>query len=811
MIMLQANGQNIITSTHDQVVNIIVKSGKKLHLKVVTPTVKPAGLSKAQDSPRTVKKQQTVSSPVQKAPQKPVAPPQVTKGGLPNDTHKSSVPRKPPPPPQLEQNNDSIKSPPAASVQINMHQNTAVKHKLTKANTIDEYTSSKQQTAKLTRQLSEEPVRPPSQFAAPTKTYEESSRNSIESEDLSPFAIAVKKASQEREQRISTNQPRMSATVKNETITEEKESTPPTVIQQGNNPITSPLAKIANKAINDDKESSSNLEQADSSDFSTSTQKTEAKEKLPISKLIKRFSGEDFPALEDETTQLAPTKVEKTATNFDQQQLSKVSNSSSELPSMMKKNLSSTKTNKTFEGEKTEDGTYNWRNILRTVPKSATISKDTTPHTGEEFVPSEQITSNSSVPEKATNRQIQGSPITTKTSKTSLLAKKFERNSIIKAENMIPPKITDEESKNTVTGSSGSITKHQQEDTGPITIHASSPVLPKVPNESDSQGTTSPLETASTCSSPKTEEQPLRRQSALVMVEETDFSKFPNQYRSSFSVDSDYWNSPEHTALLSVSENTTNTDDESVENEVFPPPLDLPELDLLPPPMLSDDEDLSVAIEDLPPPDTLLPPEIGFLDQLHNLPPPLDLPDTDILPAPDNMFDMNISDLPSPSQLPPPMEDFSDGEISFSGPIPEPVSNQLELPLTEPKPNAVLDDYDGLSHEVQDIITPPEMLPPPAPLSDSELENLPTDMITNDIPSVTEPLYKDNDADGTILPPPEITSLNTSNLPPPMTEDQHETETISEVPLADNQLKPQDENTVQVIHTFHQIAKQWHI
>jgi len=937
IIVLQANGQNIITSTHDEVVNIIVKSGKKLHLKVVTPTVKPAGLSKAQDSPRTFKKQQTVSSPTspaQKIPLKPAALPQVIKGQLPNATQTTAVPRKPPPPPQLAQNSNSIVSPPAAPNQVTTQQNMAVnKHKLTKANTVDEYARCKQQTAKLTRQLSEEPVRPPSQFAAPVKICEEPNRNSVGSEDLSPFASALKKASFEREQRISNNQPRMSATVKNENITdipEEKDCTPPAITQQGlvsNNPITSPLAKAPIKAINDDQESSSNLELADSADFTTTskTQKTEVvKEKLPISNLIKRFSGEDLPALEDEATQLAPTKVEKTDTNFDQQQLSKVSSSSSALPPMMKKSLSSTKANKTFEGEKAEDGTYNWRNILRSVPKAATILKDTT--TGEQSVP---IATNASVPEKATNRQMQGSPITTKTSKTSLLAKKFERNSMIKAENMMTLKKTDEVSKKTLTGLPGSLTKYQQEkqeDVDPITVCNSSPVLPQVSapsNNSASHSTTLPLETAP--SSIKTEEQPLRRQSALVMVEETDFSKLVNQYtRSSFSVDSDYWNSPEHKNHPIVSENTTNTGveaDESVENEVFLTPLDLPELDILPPPMLSDDEDLSLAIEDLPPPDTLLPPEIGYLDQLHDLPPPLDFPDTDVLqsgetsplPAPDSMFDMNVSDLPSPSQLPSPMEDFSNGEVSFSSPIPEPVSNQLELPLTESEPNATsADDYNGLSHEPQDI-TSPEMLPPPAPLSDSELENLPnntvtsdaplapemlpppaplsdsesesdtvtsnvpsasemlsppaplsdsesesnivtsnvpsapetlpppaplsdsesesdivtsnvssapvmlpppapqsdsevnklpTSTVTSDVPSealLTEPLHKDNSADGTLLPPPEITSLNTSDLLPPMKDDQNET---SEVSLADTQLKSLDEEALQVSHIF---------
>ena len=849
--MLQANGQNIITSTHDEVVNIIVKSGKKLHLKVVTPTVKPAGLSKAQDSPRTLKKQQIISSPTspaQKTPQKPAALPQVIKGQLPNATQTTAVIRKPPPPPQLAQNSNSIVSPPAAPNQVTNQQNMAVnKHKLTKANTVDEFARSKQQTAKLTRQLSEEPVRPPSQFAAPVKICEEPNRNSVGSEDLSPFASALKKASLEREQRISTNQPRMSAAVKNENITdipEEKECTPPAITQQGlvsNNPITSPLAKAPIKAINDDQESSSKLESADFTTTSKTLKTEVVKEKLPISKLIKRFSGVDFPVLEDEATQLAPTKVEKTDTNFDQQQLSKVSNSSS---AMMKTSLPSTKANKTFEGEKAEDGTYNWRNILRSVPKAAAILKDTTLTTGEQSVPSENIATNASVPEKATNRQMQGSPITTKTSKTSLLAKKFERNSMIKAENMMTSKKTDEVSKKTLPGLHGSLTKYQQqeeqEDVDPKTVSNSSSVLPQVSapsNNSASHSATLPLETDP--SSIKTEEQPLRRQSALVMVEETDFSKLANQYtRSSFSVDSDYWNSPEHKSHPIISENTTNTGveaDESVENKVFPTPLDLPELDLLPPPMLSDDEDLSLAIEDLPPPDTLLPPEISFLDQLDDLPPPLDFPDTDFLlqsgetsplPAPDNMFDMNVSDLPSPSQLPPPMEDFSNGEVSFSIPTPEPVSNQLELPLTESEPNATsADDYNGLSHESQDN-TPSEMLPPPAPLSDSESdivtsnvpsapemlplpaplsdsEVMPTGTVTSDVPSealLTEPMHKDNNADGTLLPPPEITALNTSDLPPPMKDDQNET---SEVPLADIQLKLLDEEALQVSHAFY--------
>jgi len=792
IIALQANGQNIITSTHDQVVDIIMKSGKKLHLKVVTPTVRPAGLPKSQHSPKTLKKQQTVTIPTSLVQKVPAPPSQVPKAELPNDTQKTTVPRKPPPPPSAQNITRTISSPEAPKQQINNPQTMGNdRPKLIKANTTDHSARSMQQTAKLTRQLSEEPVRPPSQFAAPTETSEESNRNSIESDNLSPFEIALKKASLERIQRISTNQPRMSATVKSENITdisEEKEPTPAAVAQEGqvcSNPITSPLV---NKASDSEQKSSSHLESPDSIDFSTSTQKLKSsKENFPISNLIKRFSGEDFPALEDDPTQSTPTKVEKTDTNFDQQQPNKMS-------TVMKKFQSNTKVSKTFVGEKADDGTYNWRNILRNVPKTAAVSKETTPTAGEESVPSED----GSVPEnvKATNRQMQGSPITTNASKTSLLAKKFEQNSMIKTENKMPTKTNNENSKKALTELPGSVPSQQkkQEDATAENMNDLS-LVPASSKDSTSQEiTTSLLET--TPWPTETEEQPIRRQSALVMVEETDFSKLPpNSYdRNSFSVDSDYWNSPEHTSLPSVLEITTNTEVDKAENtEAFPTPFDLPDLDLLPPPMISDEEDnSSLAIEGILAPDTLLPPEIMFLDQLQDLPPPLDFPDADDLqseetsplPAPANM---NVSDLPSPSQLPPPMEDFS-GEVSFSSPLPEPADDQVALPPPEIEPNT--DDRDGLSHEPLDI-TPPEIIPPPAPLSDSELENISLDVSPEGL--LTEPLHKDNSADGTTLPPPEMTSLNTSDLPPPM-EDQTEVDEALLVPPADDQLKPQDKN-----------------
>jgi len=649
-LFLQANGHNIITSTHDEVVNIIVNSGKKLHLKVVTPAVKPTGLSTIRESPKAIKKQKNAATPPQQSslqvshgiPNKPNPPAQVS-----HQETKNSNPVRPPPPPHSSNSTVSVSLPlPQEPVFVfpdvqktvsTEQQNKSIKFPLMKSNTVSDVFKNKPQIGTLAKQFSEENIRPPSQFDSPTAF----SRNSVEDENLSPFAIALRKASKAREERILTNQPRMSTTINkhgHDLLEEEVSVAITTKVQTGGNPITSSTTK-ENK-IDSASSKAESIEVTDSTD-SQGLQKSEdspqiiiLEKRLPVSNLIKKFSDDSQDA-----TRSTPTNMEKTYENLDKQHPSH-----NTVPTNTEmKGKSVTMIAEASEGERADDGTYNWRDNLKSVKSSAV--KSPSPNV-------EYESESTNIHDRAINRQMQGGPFTKKTSKTSLLAKKFEQNSMMKSESIVTKKV--EKASKDLPRSKASTENVKQI---PPSIEEEKPIVPEVKSISNDENSVPPVEQDVTSSAVNS----LRRQSAVVMYEEGDIN-FPNRYeRNSVSVDTDYWKSPEHATTLPAVSEVSNTSDNQIPHKITGIEI-LPEPDILPPPIISTDaEELALSIEDLPLPEFLPPPQIDDFQEFQDLPPPVDFPDSDFsqetpsfdITVPNGTHNTNTLELPSPSQLPP--------------------------------------------------------------------------------------------------------------------------------------------------------------
>ena len=689
-MFIQANGHNIITSTHDQVVNIIVNSGKKLHLKVVTPAVKPTGLSTIQESPKSIKKPKGTSTPPRHSnlhashgiPSKPSAP------------FQSCSDNRSPPSPQ-----DSVfKYPDIQKSESPPTEEHIKKLPLIKANTVSSLQSNSQ--ISMVKQFSEENIRPPSQFDSPIQV----SRNSGDDEGLSPFAKALRNASKAREERILTNQPRMLTTTNKQEhgLSEEEESIGITVHV--------PTDATTKQGSNTDSVSSEAtlITIMDSTDYQEIQQskhslKNEAS-KVPVSSLIKRFS-DDYSDTQ-EATELTHPDVGVTYKNFDKQHPNH-----SMASTYTEKSKSVTMIAKTFEGERTDDGIYNWRNILKSVSKPP-IMKSSIPSVKDE-------NESTNVCERNTNRQMQGNLSTKKTSKTSLLAKKFEQNAMVKSENVITKTVEKATQQNEAL-----IEKVKQTQSSMVEQNS----IPPVESSSVNESVTSPVKKDSKnendTSSVEESAVSFRRESAVVMYDEGEIKLPTNYERNSALVDTDYWKSPEHTtSLLDISELSTSDikvnhfPDKDTGTETLLPE---PELDILPPPIISTDEEFPFSIEDLPLPELLPPAEIDDFTEFQGLPPtPVDFPDfSQDTPSFDitessNICNIDTFELPSPSQFAP-HNGTNDFEfLSLSLLPPHDGADDFELPSP-----SLLPLHDG----ADDFELPsPSLLPPHDGSDDFEL------------------------------------------------------------------------------------------
>ena len=766
-----------------------MNSGKKLHLKVVTPAVKPTGLSTIHESPKAIKKQKSTATPSRHSslhvshgiPNKPNPPSQSSSGSISPQDSVFKFPDQKTEPPPAEQQNNNRKAP------------------LIKASTVSDVLQSKPQTSMPIKQFSEENIRPPSQFDSPARM----STSSPDVENLSPFAEALRKASKAREERILTNQPRMLTTTnkqEHDLPEEEDESigiTPQ--VQPGGNPITSSTTKQESKT-----DTTSVISEAKSINVIDSTDSQEMQQskdspqndvsKLPISSLIKRFSG-DYS-----DTQEAPgsthTDVGKTYKNFDKQHPNQNMASTN-----TEKSKSVTMIAKTFEGEKADDGTYNWRGALKSVSKPPVV-KSSTPNVEDESGESTNVC------ERTTNRQMQGTPVTKKTSKTSLLAKKFEQNAMVRSESIVTKKVEKTLQQNLSEASTEKVKQippsMAEQKSFPlvenslkvisINENATSPLQKEsniengaLPVEKDSDAL--PVEQAAVSSTVKQ----LRRESAVVMYEEGKEGEISLKYeRSSVLVDTDYWKSPEHATSISGTSEVSASNirasqfpDESTVTEILPDP----ELDILPPPILSMDEELALSIEDLPLPEFLPPPEIDDFTEFQDLPPPPgDFPDSDFcqdtpsfditvsnnthntdifeLPSPSQLpphYDTDNFELPSPSQLPPqlpPHDDTDDFELPSPSQLsPHDDTDDFELPSpSQLSPHDDTDDFE---------LPSPSQLPPHNDTDDFELPSpsqLPPHDDTDDFglpsPSQLPPLQEgSSDRDDSSLVPDKESAL----------------------------------------------------
>lgn len=596
-----------------------------------------------------------------------------------------------------EQQNSTIRKPP-----------------LTKANTISGVLESPQ-TGMLAKQFSEENVRPPNQFDSPT----EMSRNSVEDENLSSFAIALRKASKEREERILTNQPRMSTTTSRheQNMLSEEPLAVTVQVHTGGNPITSSTMKQENmtETVNDKVESVNATNSTNTHEVQHSKESAQVEifeKKLPVSNLIQRFSGDFNETLE--ATRSTLTSVEKNYKNCDKQHQTASTNTE------MKGNSKSvTMIAKVFEGERADDGTYNWRGILKSVSQ-ASVVKSSIPNTEDEH-------ESTNVYDRGNSRQMQGSPSTRKTTKTSLLAKKFEQNSIVKPESGVTKKV-EKALQQSLPVSEASTEAVKQVSTY-IPEQKSTPPVENgfLKSSLNNENIISPPEEAVVSSAVES----LRRKSAVVMHDECDITL---QYeRNSLVEDNDYWNLPEHTTNLPIlSEAPSDAGISELPNETTSTViLPEPELDILPPPITSTDEELALSIENLALPEILPPPEIDDFDNFQDLPPPpLDFHDfCQETPSFDigNTHSTDAFELPLPSQLPP-LHHTDD--VDFSSQLP---------PL-----------YDTDNFELPS----PSQLPP---LDHTDNVELPSQLPDVDLSSQLPPLY---DTDNFELPSP-------SQLPPP--------------------------------------------
>ena len=595
------------------------------------------------------------------------------------------------------------------------------------ANTVD-VSKSAPQTEVFGSQFREENIRLPSQINSPV----EPSRNSVEDENLSPFAIELRKASKAREERILTNQPRMLTTTDRQEHSEPKEEEPVAIRAQAHvdgNPITSSTTKQENKTDTTSGEAES-LKTTDTVDNKEIQGKDSPQnEKVPVTNLIKQFSGELSNT--QEATRLTHTNVEKTYKNLNKQHPShNMVSTNTEM-----KGKSVTMMAKAFEGERADDGTYNWRGSLKSVLKPSLV-ESSTPNVEGENEPTNSL-------ERSTNRQIQDSPLTKQPSKTSLIAKKFEQNIIAKSES-VSSKIAEKQDLSEATTQkmkqvSASMPKQKsiplvEDSSKPISNNenASSPTQ----KDSNNENNTFPVEL----------ELP-RRQSGVVIVEEDGIDFSSGYKRNSVSVDTDYWHSisPEHvTNLPAVSEVSTTDEqgqshDKTTDTEILPGP----ELHILPPPIIPTDEELALSIEDLPLPEFLPPPPIDDFQDLP--PPPIDFPDNDFsqdMPS----FDITISsdakntdmfELPSPSQLPPPHYDLDNFELPSPFQIPSPYdTSNFELPSPpQLPPHSDTDDNFELPSPSQlpplddtgnfELPPPSHLFPPEDGPSDRDDSNLP--------------------------------------------------------------------------------------
>ena len=605
------------------------------------------------------------------------------------------------------------------------------KFPLVKANTVD--VTSASQSEMFGSQFREENIRPPSQFNVPVET----SKNSAEDENLSPFAIELRKASKAREERILTNQPRMLTTTNRQEYNESEEEEPAAIrtqAQVSGNPITSStIIKQENKTdtTSGKVESVSTPNSVDSKEIQQgedSPQNKVSSKKVPVTNLIKQFSGELTNT--QEATRLTHTDVEKTYKNLNKQHPShNMASTNTEM-----KGKSVTMMAKAFEGERADDGTYNWRGSLRSVSKSSVVESSTPNVEGE----NEPTNSH----ERSTNRQIQDSSFTKKPSKTSLIAKKFEQNVIVKSE-IIVSKKTEKQSLPEATTEKMKQAPPLEQKSMPLVQDGSKPI-------SSSENGNSPAEKDS---NNKDDTFPVelelsRRQSGVVIVEE-DGINFPGEYRrNSVSVDADYWNSksPEHvTNLTAVSEISTTgvqgqSHDETTDTEILPEP----ELDILPPPIIPLDEELVLSIEDLPLPEFLPPPEIDDFHEFQDLPPPpTSFPDSDFcqdtpsfdITASNNAENTDTFEVPSPSQLPPPHYGTDDLELPspFQIPSPNDTSNfELPSPPQLPPHDDTDDNFELPSppqlppHDDTDDnfeLPSPSQLPPPDDTGNFELSS----------------------------------------------------------------------------------------
>ena len=638
-------------------------------------------------------------------------PPQQKGTGIPPRRSSSPVthgiPNKPNPPPQVSQvakNSTSVRpstpsqssdgsiSPASPQDSVFKFQKTeplyeeqsksTKKFPLVKANTVD--VSSASQSDMFGSQFREENIRPPSQFNVPV----EISRNSAEDENLSTFAIELRKASKAREERILTNQPRMlTATNRQEhNESEEEESVAVrTQAQVSGNPITSStIIKQENKTdtTSDEVESVSTPNSVDNKEMQgkDSPQNMVPSKKVPVTNLIKQFSGELSNT--QEATRLTHTDVEKTCKNLNKQHPShNMASTNTEM-----KGKSVTMMAKAFEGERADDGTYNWRGSLRSVSKPSVV-ESSIPNVEGENEPTNSY-------ERSTNRQIQDSSLTKKPSKTSLIAKKFEQNVMVKSEITVSKK-TEKQSLPEATTEKTKQAPLPEQKSLPLVEDPSKPI-------SSSENANSPTERDSNDENDTFPELP-RRQSGVVIVEE-DGINFPGEYkRNSVSVDTDYWNSksPEHvTNLTALSEGVQGQlHDETTDTEILPEP----ELDILPPPIIPMDEELALSIEDFPLPEFLPPPEIDDFHEFQDLPPPpTNFPDSDFcqeipsfdITASSNTNNTDTFELPSPSQLPPPHYGTDDFELPSPFQISSPYdTSNFELPSpSQLPPHNDLDD-----------------------------------------------------------------------------------------------------------------------
>ena len=748
----------------------------------MTPAVKPSGLSTIHESPKAIKKQKSTATPSRHS-----------------SLHVShGIPNKPNPPPQSSSRSNSpqdsvFKFPDVQKTEPPTEQQSKSNRRppLTKSSTVSDVVQSKPQTSMLNKQFSEDSIRPPSQFDSPARI----STNSPDDENLSPFAEALRKASKAREERILTNQPRMLTTSNKQehNPAEEEESAGITPqVQAGRNPITSSTTKQECKT------EAESISIADSTDSQEVQQSKDSPQndasKFPIFSLIKRFSGEYSDTESSESTH---TDVRKTSKNFDKQHPNHTTNA--------EKSKSVTMIAKAFEGGKADDGMYNWRGVLKSVSKAPVVKSS---------APNVEDSESTNVCERTTNRQMQSTPFTKKTSKTSLLAKKFEQNAMVKSETVVTkkaektlqqnlpeasiervkqvsPSIADQKSVPLVENSLEVISSNE---------NASSPVEKESNNENgilpvEKDSNASPVGQAAVSST----NEPLRRESAVVMYEEgkeCDISLTVKYERSSVLVDTDYWKSPEHSmnipGISEVSTSDIRVPDKTTVTEILPNP----EFDILPPPIMSMDEELALSIEDLPLPEFLPPPEIDdFTDsEFQDLPPPpVDFPDSNFCQdTPSLNFDVssthdtNTFELPPPSQLPP-HDDTHDFELPSPSQLPPHEDREFPSPSQLP-PHDDTHDFE---------LPSPSQLPPHDDTHDFELPSpsqLPPHDDTHDfeLPSPSQLPPHDDTHDFELPSPSQLPPHEDREFPSPSQLPPHDDMHDFELP-SPSQLPPHDD------------------